>query len=80
MYFALAILRLHGCNRYQRNDILYAASAREIVDGLGKALTNGTNSLCTSEPLYQLIPYVARLQIGEYQYVRMACYSAARGL
>ena len=72
--------RLQKRHRDGADDVLRAASAGEIVHGSGKPLEIRADRLGAAEALRYLVADVARLEIWEYEHVRVALHLPARVL
>jgi len=57
--------RLSGCDSDGVHDVLHVAAARQVVDGLGKALEDRADGLAAGEPLAQSVADVAGPRSGK---------------
>ena len=60
------------------NDVLYFASAAEVINRSGDTLKDRTYGISTAETLYELVADISCLQIREYEYVGFSGNGAAR--
>ena len=78
----LSFVHLFNClisrNNYHLHNVLYFATAAQVIHRSGDTLQNRTYSVRTAEALNQLVSDVSGLQIREHEYVRFACYLAVR--